>query len=150
MAQTLSNLLIHIVFSTKHRTEWIHDDLKNELYPYIGGIVREMRGRSLAIGGMKDHLHLLLRVPPSLSISETVRVIKANSSRWIHEKWRSHATIAWQEGYGAFSVSASVAESVTQYILNQPKHHAKRSFQEELIEFLRQNKVQYDEKFLWD
>ena len=150
MAQTLSNLLVHIVFSTKGRTEWITEDIRSDLYPYVGGIIREMRGRALAIGGMKEHMHLLTRVAHSSSVSEVVRVVKSNSSGWIHKTWRSHAAFAWQEGYGAFSVSASNVQRVTNYILNQEKHHGKRSFKEEFIEFLQENEVQYDERYLWD
>lgn len=150
MPQTLSNILVHIVFSTKGRIEWLHEDIRKELYPYVGGIIREMRGRALAIGGMKEHVHLLTRVPHATSVSELVRVVKSNSSGWIHKKWRSHAAFAWQEGYGAFSVSASDVQSVSDYIMNQERHHGKRSFQEEFVEFLKENGVEYDERYIWD
>jgi REP-associated tyrosine transposase len=146
---TLSNLLVHIVFSTKGRTEWITEDHRKELYPYMGGIVRELGGRLLAIGGMKDHVHLLVRIPHSMSVSDLVRVLKTNSSRWIHESWRSSAAFSWQEGYGAFSVSGSNMQQTTDYILQQEKHHGKKSFREEFLEFLKENDIQYDEKFLW-
>src|SRR5262249_37386169 len=142
MPQTLSNILVHIVFSTKNRTEFLHQELRMSLYPYIGGIAREMRCPILSIGGVKDHVHLLIRAQHSISVSEIVRVIKTNSSRWIHET-QHQGMFGWQEGYGAFSVSQSNVATVAKYIANQEQHHAKKSFKEEFIEFLKQNDIEY-------
>jgi REP-associated tyrosine transposase len=147
---TLSNLLVHLVFSTKGRTQCITKEIRDELYPYMGGIICELGGRAMAVGGTKDHIHMLVRIPHSASVSDFVRVLKTNSSRWIHEKWKSSAGFAWQEGYGAFSISASNAQATTEYILQQEKHHGKKSFREEFLEFLQQNDIQYSEKFLWN
>jgi putative transposase len=137
MAHTSANVLVHIVFSTKRRNPSIAVDMKGDLCAYLGGIVRETGGVALIINAMADHVHLLARIPPAHGIAEVVRIVKANSSRWAHEKWPQHRGFAWQTGYGAFSVSQSNVAAVTKYIAEQERHHRTTSFQDEYLQFLR-------------
>jgi putative transposase len=123
-------------------------DFRSDLFAYLGGIIREMGGTALIINGTADHIHMLVRARPAHSPAEVVRVAKANSSRWVHEKWNSD--FAWQTGYGVFSVSESNVAGVTRYIAEQEKHHRKLSFQEEYVAFLKRNNVAYDERYIWD
>jgi REP-associated tyrosine transposase len=148
LAHTLGNIVIHLIFSTKDRQPLITLSLKPDLLAYLGGIVREMQGTALIVNGTEDHVHMLVRIRPVQSVAEVVRIVKTNSSRWLHEKWSRE--FAWQTGYGAFSVSESKIAGVTRYIAAQEEHHRKRSFQEELLSFLRKNNVSYDEAHLWD
>ena len=150
MAQTLSNLLIHVIFSTKNREPLIDSQLKPDLMAYLGGIVREMKGSALAINGTADHVHLLLRLPPAISVAEALRILKANSSRWVHGNGPSRRGFRWQAGYGAFSVSQSSVPDVIRYISSQETHHRRIGFQEELIAFLRKHKITYDERYIWE
>ena len=147
MAQTLTNLLMHVVFSTKNREPKISTDLKPNLLAYIGGIIRELDGKLLAADGTSDHVHLLMRLPPKLSLADGLRVIKANSSRWVRE---THKQFRWQTGYAAFSVSESSVPEVARYIRAQEKHHRRVSFQEELMAFLKKHGIEYDERYLWE
>jgi len=139
--------LLHLIFSTQGRRPLIKPDFRADLFGYLGGIIREMRGTALIINGTADHVHMLVRVRPAQSAAEIARVIKANSSKWVHAKWTSD--FAWQTGYGVFSVSESNAPAVTKYIAEQEEHHKKQSFQEELLAFLKKNNVTYDEKYIW-
>jgi putative transposase len=150
MAHTFINLLTHIIFSTKHRAPQIDQELKSQLLVYMGGIVREIRGVALLINGTADHVHLLVRLPATVALADILRVIKTTSSRWVHEKWSTRSDFAWQTGYGAFSVSQSNAEVVLRYIANQEEHHRKISFQQEMVTYLRRNKIEYDERYIWE
>jgi REP element-mobilizing transposase RayT len=148
MATTFTNLLYHVIFSTKHREPMIAADWQDELYGYIGGIVRNRRGILLAAGGIPDHVHLLVKLPADLALSDLVRGVKAISSKWRHDS--GHPAFAWQTGYGGFSVSQSMTETVSTYIHRQPDHRRARSFQEEFVDFLRKHGVEYDDRYLWD
>jgi REP element-mobilizing transposase RayT len=150
MAHTFTNLLTHVIFSTKDRTPSIDAELRPQLFAYMGGIVREHNGTALMVNGTADHVHLLLRLPPTISLAETTRVLRTNSSRWIHEKWPSRSTFGWQTGYGAFSVSQSNVSAVLRYIANQEEHHRKVSFQEEFVAYLRRHGIEYDERYIWE
>jgi REP element-mobilizing transposase RayT len=150
MAHTFTNLLTHVVFSTKRRIPQIDQELKPQLLAYIGGIVRELHGVAHLINGTADHVHLLVRLPATVALAHALRTIKTNSSRWVHEKWPTRSDFAWQTGYGAFSVSQSNAETVLRYIANQEEHHRKVSFQQEMISYLRRNKIEYDERYIWE
>ena len=149
MGHTASNILVHSIFSTKLRAPLITPDIADDLRSYMGGILREMGGRALAINGVSDHVHMLMRVPPACSIAEVMRVVKANSSKWVHDKWPGRALFAWQSGYGAFSVSESSVGAVQEYIAQQESHHKKQSFQEEFLAFLKKNNIAYDERYIW-
>ncbi len=150
MSETLTNLLYHIVFSTKMRMNMITPELAKELYPYIGGIIRGEKGKLLKIGGTSDHVHLLAVFHPSKSVSEMVKRIKGNSSRWINESRLIPHKFEWQRGYGAFSVSESACYAVAKYIGNQDEHHKKMTFQDEYMILLKKNRIQYDGKQILD
>ena len=150
MPSTYANLLYHIVFSTKGRKPLITHDLKEELYRYIGGIIRAEGGIQLEIGGIPDHVHILAKLKPAESVSQMLNRLKANSCKWINENGKSGVRFAWQEGYAAFSVSESQVEHVRQYIRTQEQHHRKQSFQEELVVLLKRHGIEYDPRYLWD
>ena len=141
MPGTYSQLLFHVVFSTKHRQPWITENIAERLYPYIGGIVRAEQGTLYDIGGIEDHVHMYLRWRPSGTISDLMRTVKARSSRWIHETYPQLADFAWQEGYAAFSVSKSQEPALKRYIDRQAEHHAKEDFKLELLRLLRAHGV---------
>jgi putative transposase len=149
MSHSLSSLFTHVVFSTKDRTACISDAIKPQMWRYIGGIIRELEGKALIVNGMSDHVHILLQLSPAVSIADTMRVVKTNSSRWAREKW-PNARFAWQTGYAAFSVSRSDVRAVLQYIENQQQHHRRMSFQEELVALLKKHGVPYDQRYIWN
>ena len=126
----------------------IKPDFRVRLFAYLGGIIREMDGTALIVNGTADHVHMLVRIRPAQSAAQIMRVVKANSSRWVHEKWSRE--FAWQTGYGVFSVSESNVADVVKYIAEQEEHHRKHSFQEEFVAFLKKNNVAYDERYIWD
>lgn len=144
MSHTFSQLLYHLVFSTRNREALIHPELRQGLYAYIAGAVRHERGVLLAIGGMPDHVHLLIRLRPTVSLSGLLRAVKSNSSGWVHERSSETAHFAWQEGYGAFTVSESAADAVSQYIGQQGKYHQRRSFEEEWVGLLKKHGLDVD------
>jgi len=148
MSHTSGNLLLHFIFSTAQRRPLIKPEFCEDLFAYLGGIIREMHGTSLITNGEPDHVHMLTRLRPTHSASEIMRVVKTNSSRWLREKHSKD--FAWQTGYGVFSVSESNVAAVTKYIADQHEHHKKHSFQEEFIAFLKKNHVNYDPKYIWD
>src|SRR5688500_18206839 len=150
MAHTFTSLLTHIVFSTKDRFPMVDREIREEMHRYITGIVRNLKGKMMAIDGMADHVHMLVDCPSSVSIAELVRTVKANSSKWVHQKWRDRSKFAWQTGYGAFSVSKSNVADVIQYIESQEEHHRKMSFQEEVVAFLKKHEIEYDERYIWE
>jgi REP-associated tyrosine transposase len=131
MANTYTNLLIHIVFSTKHREPLIHNALKRELHKYLGGLVRDKNGILLEIGGMADHVHLVVKLRPDTCVSEMVKYIKANSSGWVNDRADQQGSFYWQTGYAAFTVSESQLPAVREYVLNQETttadRHSKKS-----------------------
>jgi len=148
MAQTFSSLLTHVIFSTKDRFPLISSELKPDLLAFMGGTVRELNGRALTVGGTANHVHLLVSLPPTLAIADALRVVKANSSRWVHEM-KGRSKFGWQAGYGAFSVSQSNAASVVKYIAEQEEHHRRFTFQQELLTFLKKHGITYDERYIW-
>ena len=149
MPHTFTSLLFHVVFSTKDRIQQISPDLAARLFPYMGGIVRERNGVPFIINGPSDHVHMLVSVPATDSVAELLRVLKTNSSRWVHEQFPSHHDFAWQAGYGAFTVSQSCREAVQTYIESQQEHHRKASFHQEFISLLKRHGLAYDEQELW-
>jgi len=148
MPHSYHNLLYHILFSTDKRRAWIDPELQMRLYPYMCGILRNLGGVCLEIGGVEDHVHLLARLRPDKSVSDVLRTLKANSSGWVHDTYDGYADFAWQEGYTAFTVSESVNDKVRAYIAGQTEHHRTHSFQEELIAFLKANCIEFEERFL--
>lgn len=149
MSHTYNSQLMHCVFSTKERRQIITPDLQSRLWPYLGGIARENKMKAIAIGGVEDHVHILLSLPSTLSISKAMQLIKGGSSKWIHDTFPQHQAFAWQEGYGAFSIGISDVDRTTAYIENQAAHHSRTGFKIEFVEFLKKNKVEYDERYIW-
>lgn len=147
---TFTNLLYHIVFSTKHREPLIQPSFQYRTYEYIGGIVREHGDALIQIGGMADHVHLIVKLRPNHDVSEVVRLIKANSSKWLNESADYPGHFAWQTGYAAFSVSQSQLPEVKHYVEHQAEHHRYRSFQEEYVAFLDRHGIEYDAQYLWE
>ena len=139
----------HCVFSTKDRQRFITPDLRDRLWPFLGGIARNNNIKAIQIGGVEDHVHLLLSLPPTISIAKALQLIKGGSSKWIHENLPERRLFAWQEEYGAFSVSVSQLERIIQYIKDQEDHHRKKSFQEEFLALLKKHHIAYDERYLW-
>ena len=145
MPSTFTQNFYHTVFSTKHRANLITPELEKRLHPFIGGIVRDLRCTLLAINGMPDHVHLLVRYRADLSHSEMLRHIKRRSSKWINEIFSQFDHFAWQEGYGGFTVSKSVVPDVESYIGRQKEHHQRQDFKTELLELLRRHGIEFDE-----
>jgi REP element-mobilizing transposase RayT len=150
MPQSFASLHCHIIFSTKNRAPSIESEWQPRLFAYFGGTLKEYGSQLIAAGGIADHVHLLVSLSREVAVAEAVRVVKANSSRWIHETFAQHGDFAWQTGYGAFAVSYSNLECVKRYLANQAEHHQKRTFQEEFIHFLNRHHITYDEKHLWE
>lgn len=150
MARTYTNLLFHLVFSTKQRKPLIAQPFQAELHAYLGGIVRDLGGIPIEIGGVADHVHLLVRLKPTLALADALREIKAGSSKWLNEEKFKMLKFGWQDGYSAFTVSESQVNKVRAYIRGQEEHHRRVSFQDELRELLRRHGIEYDERYLWD
>lgn len=150
MSGTYAKLYYHIVFSTKNRRPLITDRFETELHKYICGIIRNIDGSCIEINGATDHTHILAIIPPKISISDALRTIKANSTKWLHETRPKDANFAWQDGYSAFTVSASQVDAVRQYIHDQKIHHQQREFKTELLGLLEKHGIEYDERYIWD
>jgi len=149
MANTYTQIHLHIIFAVKYRESIIRDSWKDELYRYITGIVQSNKHKMIAINGMPDHIHLLIGMRPTQSISELLQDIKGNSSKWINEKKFIKSRFEWQEGYGAFSYGKSQLKNVVTYIENQEEHHRKKTFREEYLDFLKVFEVDFDEKYIF-
>jgi len=149
MAHTYTNLLIHVTFSTSGRTPLLTDAIRSDVHAYLGGILRELDAAAIAIGGTADHVHLLIRLPANLPLADCLRIAKTNSSRWVKERWPERRSFAWQGGYGAFSVSESNRAAVIRYIRDQVQHHRRISFQDEFFALLKNHRVDFDERYLW-
>ena len=150
MAGKHISLLVHFIWSTAGREPWIGEDWREQLHSYIGGIARNKNARLLAAGGMHDHIHLYASLPSTISLAEFMNAVKSNSSRWVHETFPNRRGFAWQEGYGAFSVSKSEEPNVIKCIRDQKEHHQKHSFKDEFLRFLERYEIDYDESYLWD
>ena len=149
MSHTHAILTTHLIFSTKERRPFLDECVRPRVHGYLGGIARELDGRTIIVNGTADHVHLLVDLPPKLAVSDAVRVIKANSSRWIHREISGLGDFSWQTGFGAFSVSKSKLADVQAYIANQERHHASVSFQDEYRSFLAHHGLEMDEERGW-
>lgn len=147
MPQSYTCIHSHIIFGTKNRRPLIDDEWAGRLYSYFGAILEAERGVLIAAGGMPDHVHLLARLHPSTSTSDALRLLKTNSSKWIHETFRNLGGFGWQDGYAAFAVSYSNLESVRDYIANQKEHHRKRTFEDEFRKFVTTHGIPIDERY---
>lgn len=147
MASTLVKIDIHLIFHTKNTGITMRNDDLERIFAYIGGIIRNLGSIAIEVGGMPDHVHILTSLPKTMTLADFVRTIKAESSKWIKSIDGHYHRFAWQEGYGAFSVSPSLTEKTVLYIRGQAEHHKKRSFQEEYKLFLEAYGIQYDEQY---
>jgi REP element-mobilizing transposase RayT len=150
MAQSYTNILVHIIFGTKHREPLLEKRILPSVLDFLAGGVKEQQGITLAINGVVDHVHILAKVRQDRTISDLLRDIKARSSGWIHRTYPELSSFAWQNGFGAFSVSQSQIEVVRQYIANQEEHHKTKPFAEEFVQFLVANEIEFNERYLWD
>lgn len=150
MPSTWSQVLLHIVFSTKLREPLITPDIEPRLYPFTGGIVRSLDGSLYTIGGIPDHIHMLVRWNTKDPIASFVGQVKSRSSFWVNETFPGSPHFKWQGGYGVFSVSPSNKEQVEHYILNQKEPHRSRDFKSEFVQMLNAHEIDYDPKYLWD
>jgi putative transposase len=150
MPGTYSQILLHIVFSSKRRKPWIKKEIAEQLYPYMGGIVRAEKGVLYEIGGIEDHVHLYLRWRTDAMVSELLRTVKSRSSKWVHDTFPSLGEFAWQEGYSVFTVSKSQEKAVKKYIVGQATHHKKQDFKAELLQMLRLHEIEFDAKYVFD
>jgi putative transposase len=150
MPGTYSKILLHLVFSTKHRKSWITADIADRLYPYMGGIVRAEKGVLYDIGGIEDHVHMYLRWRTDATVSDLMRSVKARSSKWVHDTFPTLGAFAWQEGYSVFSVSKSQEEAVKRYIAGQVEHHKKEDFKSELLRLLSAHRIEFDDQYVFD
>ena len=143
-------ILVHVVFSTKYRKPMLCESWRDGLFAYIGGTIKEHDAVLIKSGGTEDHVHLLIRFHPKHSISATIKLLKANSSRWINEHQNLPRKFSWQPGYGAFSVSVSNIETVKSYIGNQAEHHKSRSFRDEFLALLDRHGMEFDERYVFE
>lgn len=150
MANTYSQIYIQVVFAVRGRENLIGSGWRDELYKYIAGIVRKHEQKLIVIGGISNRIHILLGIKPNVAVSDLVREIKANSSRFVNERKFVKGKFCWQEGFGAFSYSHSQLDAVIRYIENQEAHHAEKSFRDEYKGFLNNFRVEYDEKYLFE
>lgn len=150
MAQSLAKLYVHAIFSTKNREPILAEDWRDELFNVLGGAASNLDCPPVIVGGFTDHVHIVFQLGRTITLSDALKTIKSSSSAWVNQTRGLRRPFQWQSGYAAFSVSQSSVEAVTKYVRNQPEHHAKQSFQDELREWLRRYMVDWDEQYLWD
>ncbi|MBL1149960.1 MAG: IS200/IS605 family transposase [Armatimonadetes bacterium] len=150
MPQSLSNVLVHLVFSTKDRRPNLPEHVRSELHAYLVGILRNNNCHPLQVGGFDDHVHLLLNLSRTLTIAQLVEHLKTGSSKWLKTKGPDFAGFAWQGGYGAFSVGPTEVERIVRYVQRQEEHHRKVTFQEEFRKLCQEHGVTLDERYVWD
>jgi len=148
MSQSYVQFYTHIVFHTKNNLKFIREDVQDELYSYMGGILRNYKSIPIQIGGTSDHVHLLFTLPKTMTPADIVEEVKKSSSKWIKTKGPEYSNFYWQDGYGGFSVSSSMVDVVRNYINNQKKHHEKVTFIDEYKQLLEEYGIPYDEKYL--
>jgi len=150
MPQSLSSILIHLIFSTKHREPFISPEIEVELHPYMATIFRALKSPALAIDGTRDHIHSLFALSRVITIADLVEEVKTESSKWIKTKGPEFRNFHWQSGYGAFSIGQSQMATVKRYIQSQKRHHRRVTFQDEFRKFLQRYEIEYDERYVWD
>jgi putative transposase len=149
MAQSLSSILIHLVFSTKNREPFITPAIEPELHPYMAKIFRELKSPSLTIDGTSDHVHILFSLARVITVADLVEEVKTGTSKWIKTKGREFRNFHWQKGYGGFSIGQSNVATLKYYIQNQKRHHQRVTFQDEYRKFLKAYGIAYDERYVW-
>ena len=151
MSQSLAQIYLHVVFSTKQRATYLQDrSVRDQLHAYVGGTCRNLDSPALIVGGVADHIHVLCRLAKTLSVADLVRELKRESSKWVKEQSAKLTSFFWQNGYGAFSISPGHVNGLIEYIQKQEEHHRKESFQDEFRRLLRKYGIEYDEKYVWD
>jgi len=150
MSQSLAKIYLHLVFSTKRREPLLAIDWRDDLFHVLGGAANNLGCQSLIVGGVADHVHLLVQLGRTIAVADAVGKIKSTSSLWVNQKHCERAQFHWQAGYAAFSVSQSNIEAVQVYIAEQEKHHEKQSFQDEMRAWLRRYQIEWDERYVWD
>jgi REP element-mobilizing transposase RayT len=150
MAHRFTSLFMHVIFSTKERSPFLDDELAPQCRAYLGGIVENIGCRRIEIGGVVDHVHLLVDMSSTIALSDFIRTIKSNSSKWVHETWMRRSDFHWQQGFAAFSVSRSAVDRVVKYIRGQEVHHRHVSYQDEVRELLRRHGFECDERYMWE
>jgi putative transposase len=150
MSQSLVKNYVHLIFSTKHRQPLIIESIENELFNYLGGVCKDLECQPIIVGGYLDHVHILCMLSKKIALMKLLQEIKQNSSKWIKTKDETLHNFYWQDGYGAFSISPANVDIVANYIATQKKHHKIHNFQDEYRGFLNKNKIEYDEKYVWD
>ena len=150
MPQSLSSILIHLIFSTKNREPFITPAIETELHPYMAKIFRELKSPSLAINGVSDHVHVLFSLARVIKVADLLQEVKTETSKWIKTKGPEFKNFHWQSGYGAFSIGQSQVEEVKRYIHSQKEHHRRVTFQEEYRKFLNAYGIDFDERYVWD
>ena len=148
MPQSLSNILVHLLFSTKNRAPCLVQEIRNELFPYLGAVLRNSGCTPLQIGGVEDHVHILFRLPRTVTVAQVAEKSKTSSSKWL--KGKDLPEFAWQAGYGAFSVGPSEKETVVRYIQDQEDHHREQDYKDELRRLLEEAEVEFDERYVGD
>jgi len=149
VANTYTSLHYHLIFSTKNREPWICPDIEQRIWEYLGGIARQNGMKALQIGGIEDHVHVVLAIPAPLSLSKGLQLLKGASSKWIRETFPDLTTFQWQDGYGAFTVSKSHLPEVVDYVAQQREHHKHQTFQDEYRTWLHKHGIEYDERYVW-
>ena len=150
MANTYTTLYYHIVFGTSKRLPVLSKDMQDRVWAYLGGIARDNDMTAIAVGGMNDHAHVLLRMRPTQTVSKATQLLKGGSSLWIHQTFPALRGFGWQDGYGAFTVCRHHVDEVAEYVRCQREHHRKKTFQEEYLGFLKEYGVEFDERYVWD
>jgi putative transposase len=150
MAQSLANVLVHIIFSTKNRAPFIKANIESELYPYLASIFKACNSSAHKIGGTEDHVHIICSLSRTIAVADLLEEVKKSSSKWIKTKRPEYTKFAWQNGYGVYSIGQSQLAVVKGYIAGQKGHHRKKTFQEEFREFLRRYQIQFDGRYVWD
>jgi REP element-mobilizing transposase RayT len=145
---SFNSCLVHCVWSTKNRAAILDSQLRERLWPYLGGIARENKMKALAVGGTADHTHILISLPGTLSVAKAIQLLKGNSSTWIHDTFPALTAFTWQRGYGAFSIGISGVEATATYVRNQAAHHRRRTFRDEFEAMLRKHGLDFDERML--
>jgi REP element-mobilizing transposase RayT len=150
MANTFTSLHYHVIFSTKNREPWIRPEIETRVWSYLGGIARENDLKAILIGGIENHVHLLLGIPPTVAVSKAVQLIKGGSSAWLKDALPGARGFGWQDGYGAFTVSKSLVPEVENYIRHQREHHRVKTFEEEYRAVLEKHEIRFEERYLFD
>ncbi len=151
MSHSYTNLMLHIIFSTKYRQPLLGDRIiRSEMHAYIGGTCNRLNCQSIIVNGVEDHIHILCRQSRTITVADLLEEIKRESSKWIKTKRNNLATFSWQVGYAAFSIGRSEVERVRKYIENQERHHTEENFKDELRKILKAHNIEYDDRYIWN